>query len=154
MKRLIVALVVCVIATLGPATQVAAEDFEQFQMIRAETVHGCVSEEAVGALFRAVTTEGYWEAVAEVANVTRQACPRYGPFRDDIMQGVVVGREESSGFNGYKGMVLVRWSFEGSTRQHYSLLLENNFGVWASLVDVVLEARAASGILEFLNNNN
>jgi hypothetical protein len=125
-----------------------AEQFETLNLTRGETVRGCVSEEAVGALLAASGNPDFWQATSSIATITRQACPRYGPFIDDIMKGVVIHRDTSSDWGDYDQLVVIRWSLENSERYHYSTLIENRFGVWSGAVETFMDARAVGGFLE------
>jgi hypothetical protein len=132
---------------LGLSNAAAAE---RFNLLPQEMIYGCSNQQSAEQLVRSAAMASYWAAVAAISNMQARACPQSGPFSDDVLYATVLGREFGGVGNGYRQVVLVRWNFTSSSRQRYSMLVQNRFGVWSDLVDTAMEIRTTKGIIDLL----
>ena len=128
-----------------------AASAESFNLTAAEHIYGCNSQETLDRLIDAAAHENYAAALLLVASIENQACPLSGPFVGDMLHARVVYEEEGGLVRDFRSIVIVEWSWANSTREYYSVLVQNQFGIWQDMVDTIIEMRTANGILEFFS---
>lgn len=106
-------------------------------------VHACVSRASLEKLVDVTTTDDYFDALAGVAAYEEGPCPERGPFADNTLPGETMRSTEN--------MRIIRWRYQGSRRNYYTLLLQVN-GVWYDTVNFILESRTADGVSDFIDN--
>jgi hypothetical protein len=125
---------------------------ETYQLATNETVHGCLSSDALSQLGTAMFDADYTKAIAGIANMERSGdCPELGPFTQNQINGYTTQLVPVEHNPFFSRLAIIQWHFINRTQLYYSVLLGTD-NEWVDAPAGVMQARTVAGIADFFGN--